>query len=642
MPPEPDEPLPPEGGQDPPGPAGSGAAPAGDAAAPEPDPPPRTRPARKTRRQRTLATATAATLATETAMSNLDPISSTRTLNLSNLSLASFTMPAIDLFFIPRPVAAVDPVADDALRRVPEKLAATGPAEGRDMVEMAQKRVFEGGYSQAVSDLTARLRDTAAVDRTARLLLSTRGVYHFLFLWALDVDNVDPKDTTGMFNSIVRNVNDLVAGTDFPDLRAPRHFYAAAVVDIVAEKRLITITPATLYDRLVGLVRGTDLPVGTGQPEAVVLNLLAAVQQDGDIPRLVEDFAALGEVEASRFTPAVKQAMVQYLKDIGLRIIPNSDPKRYDEYMALAYQHALTLADGNANDPLDAARRRGTTNWNFEVDPFDYEQAVVKANILAAGALDYVYVLGEHLGVFRLADALVLRWAAGALDVAQGPTAGRLYRYWKLREERSSPEERAMLYKRVFDRGDAQLLGGMVVNEHFPTLWGDLMTEVAKYIEKSEGSSLSESFVSRMPVYQATRQLQFNLTEHMTGMAHMQVTEMYAHLREAMDLLSSPEILDQYASGRRRSVWTVIERASKDEFGTAPNIAGLRTLAVDGNRIFKWIAEFDQGAVRSEDFRAFVDAAESWILAQGSAEDAPDLGGGEHPVPGDDEDDWDD
>jgi hypothetical protein len=637
MPPEPDEPLPPEGGQDPPGPAGSGVAPAGDAA-PEPEPPPRKRTARKRRRQQqTLATATAATLAPETAMTSLDPSS----FNLSHLAIANFTFPAIDLFFIPRTVTSVDPVAADALDRVPAKLASTGPYDD-DPIELAQKRVFEAGLSQAVSDLTARLRETTAIDRTSRLLLGTRGVYHFLFLFAQDFDGVDAKDTTGMFNSIVRNLSDL-ADPGNPDLRSPRHFYAAAVVDIVAQKRLITITPASLYDRLVGLVRGTDLPVGTGQPESTVLTLLTAVQQDGDIPKLVEDFAALGEVEASRFTPAVKQAMVQYLKDIGLRVIPNSDPKRYDEYMALAYQHALTLSDGNANDPLDAARRRGTTNWNFEVDPFDYEQAVVKANILAAGALDYVFVLGEHMGVFKLADALVLRWAAGALDVAQGPTAGRLYRYWKLREERSSPEERAMLYKRVFDRGDGELLSGMVVNEHFTTLWGDLMTEVAKYIEKSEGSSLSDSFVSRMPVYQATRQLQFNLTEHMTGMAHMQVTEMYAHLREAMDLLGSPEILDNYASGRRRSVWTVIERASKEELGVAPNIAGLRTLAVDGNRIFKWIAEFDQTAVRAEDFRAFIDAAESWILAQGSAEDALPVGGGEPPVDGGEmEDDWDD
>ena len=638
MPPDSDSRLPPEGGQDPPGSTGSGAVPAGDTAAPvtePPPPPPRT--ARKRRRTRTLATATAATLAPETTMSTFEPVTP---LLETRISIDNLTLPAIDLFFIPRTVSFVDPLADQALGRVQEKLAATGPF-GADVATQAQARVFEQGLSQAVSDLTARLRETTAVDRTARLLLSVRPVYQFLFLYAQDFDKVDPRDTTGMFNSVVRNVNDLIARPEHPALRSPRHFFAAGVVDLVAQKRLITIAPQSLYDRVVALVKGTDLPLGSGQPEQAVLAVLSAAQQDGDIPQAVENFARLGEVEESRFTPAVKAAMVQYLKDIGLRIDPAADPKRYDEYMALAYQYALTVADGTANDPLDAARRRGTANWNFEVDPFDYEQAVVKANILAAGALDYVYVLGEHMGVFRLADALVLRWAAGALDVAQGPTAGRLYRYWKLREERSSPEERAMLYKRVFDRGDAQLLGGMVVNEHFPGLWGDLMTEVARYIEKSEGSSLSESFVSRMPVFQATRQLQFNLTEHMTGMAHMQVTEMYAHLREAMDLLSSPEVLDAYASGRRRNVWTVIERASKDEFGTSPNIAGLRTLAVDGNRIFKWIADFDQGAVRNEAFRAFVDAAESWILAQGAAEEAPETGG-EPVLSGGDEDDWDD
>ncbi|HYR11752.1 MAG TPA: hypothetical protein VEQ60_28470, partial [Longimicrobium sp.] len=301
MPPEPDTPLPPEGGQDPPGPAGSGAAPAGDAAAPEPDPPPRTRPARKTRRQRTLATATAATLAPETDMSNLDPISPIRTgINLSNLTFASIAIPR-DLFSIPSPVSTVDTVAQTALRDVVSKLSDTSHLEGADPITAAQERMLQEGLSQTVSDLSARLRGTTALDRTGRLLLSTPGVYHFLFLWALDRDKVLKDDVGGLFNSILRNLNELGAQPDLADLRSPREFFAQRVVDIVATNRMLTLTPA-LRDRLVALVRGTDLPVGAGQPDAAVMQLLETVRQDGDIPKRVDDYAALGEVDASRFT----------------------------------------------------------------------------------------------------------------------------------------------------------------------------------------------------------------------------------------------------------------------------------------------------------------------------------------------------
>ena len=104
---------------------------------------------------------------------------------------------------------------------------------------------------------------------------------------------------------------------------------------------------------------------------------------------------------------------------------PNN--RSFDEYFALAYNNALRSGDGSETDPIDAVRQKGAlTTWDFAVDTFETveEQGVVAQNILAAGALDYVFNLGERLGIFKLADALVLRWASGAFDAGRNILLG--------------------------------------------------------------------------------------------------------------------------------------------------------------------------------------------------------------------------
>lgn len=358
--------------------------------------------------------------------------------------------------------------------------------------------------------------------------------------------------------------------------------------------------------------------------EAQIIELIKQVSRIGDLPELIELYAANGEISPEYFTQGVKDSMADYLINMGVDI-ENLNAEKfnlggYDELFAMAYQHARVAADGK-DDPLDNARNRNgvSSEWDFSVDTFDQldSQGVIKENILAAGAADYIFELGERLGVFRLADALVLNWSAGAIDVVSGNAAKKLYRYWKLRDERSTPEERAMLYGRVLAKGQGQLLERMVANEHFPALWQSLMEEAANFINKSEGlnDGVSEtSPVSRSRIYQASKELQYNLTEYCTGMAHMQTREIYAQLQEALDLLREPEILAHFGGSRRKTVWSVIEQLSKAEFGQSPNIGAHRTLAVAGNRIFQWLADFDEATARHEDFIEFLSAAESYII----------------------------
>ncbi len=356
-----------------------------------------------------------------------------------------------------------------------------------------------------------------------------------------------------------------------------------------------------------------------------VLAFFHQFQNEGDIPYFVERFAQRGEIEPDRFTDSVKDSMIRFLVGRGLRLTradePRFDQGEYDEYFALGYEHAVTTAAGE-DDPIDQARRKGTApeiGWDFTVDTFETieEQGIVQENILAAGAIDYIYELGERMNVFRLADALVLNWSSGAIDVVNGTAASKLYRYWKLRDERSTPEERGLLYRRVLSKGQTKLLTRMVANEHFPDLWHNLMSAVANYIDKTEkidDGAASSSPVSKASVYQATRELQYNLTEYSTGMAHMQAHEMYSQLTEAFELLGDPEIVAHFGGLRRKSLWTVIERLSKDEFGSSPNIAAVKSLAVDGNRVFRWIAEFNEATTDHQQFLDFLGHAESYIL----------------------------
>jgi hypothetical protein len=170
------------------------------------------------------------------------------------------------------------------------------------------------------------------------------------------------------------------------------------------------------------------------------------------------------------------------------------------------------------------------------------------------------------------------------------------------------------------------VLSRMVVNEAFPSLWHALMETTTQYIEREQSASVT-TLLSRRPITLATQQLQYNLTEYATGMVHLQAAEMYAQLKDAFDLLGSEEIVSQLTGGRRRNMWAAIGQLAHDEFGLVPDIGSLRTLAVEGNKVFRWIASFQAGAFTDEDFESFKGSAEEWIIAASS--EGPDLAGGE-------------
>ena len=69
----------------------------------------------------------------------------------------------------------------------------------------------------------------------------------------------------------------------------------------------------------------------------------------------------------------------------------------------------------------------------------------------------------------------------------------------------------------------------------------------------------------------------------------------------------------------------MIELIAKEDLRFFVPTSSLRTLAVEGNKIFQWIAGFSEGAVNEEAFQAFLNSAESWIVSQATLESEEDF-----------------
>jgi hypothetical protein len=369
-----------------------------------------------------------------------------------------------------------------------------------------------------------------------------------------------------------------------------------------------------------------------GQLRGSVNALVSDLARFGQIPNWVHGYLQKGEVDVSRVTNdplALQQRMWRFVDKRGAVLKDRFDPSdidsgRFDEIFFSAYDDALRAKTGDGIDPLTALRGGAGADaalgeWDFRVESFDTieEQGVLPDSIRAAGAIDYVYEFGERLRIFDLAEALVLDWASGSVDVAEGPAAARLYRYWKLLDDRSSPDERGMLYRRVLNKGGTSALKGVLANTGFAPVWNKLMVEIADFIDKAEklkGGRSEESPVSPRPIYHAMKELQYNLSEHCTGMASMQVRELYAQLMEAFDVLRDPDVIASFGGVRRRNMWTVIAELSRRTFGAAPPTGPIIRLAVEGNRIFQLAAEFDEATFTPDDLNTLIEMGESYII----------------------------
>jgi hypothetical protein len=414
--------------------------------------------------------------------------------------------------------------------------------------------------------------------------------------------------------------------------------FAEALIASVLAERGLQAPPnnSSAYRLLRERIAAADLPLTGNRAADAVVRELESIRATGLIRSRVEEYATKEEIDPRRLTDRVKDAMVQYLLDLGVQLDDDQkfDQGSYDEYLALAYANAIRTT-GGAADPIVAARlKTGAEPWDFRVRFYDDVEsaAVVPDYIRVAGAIDYAFHVGEVLRVFELADHVVGLWDGGALDIEEQETIDRLFTYAENASSRPTPERRGLLYKRVLSLGPTAVTGSIVANDGFPKLWHRLMTEAVKYIElRQEHES---EHISRRPIVHAIRDLQYNLTEFAGGGTSRAAQKLNAQLEDAMDIVGAPEVVEQLSRGRRKSVWRVIQALAKEVGGAAVNVLAVRTLAEEGNRIFNFIADYSPSTAE-DDFDAFLESAEAWILAEAAVLERDDTAAEDQPAPTD-------
>ncbi|GHE60969.1 hypothetical protein [Roseivirga thermotolerans] len=528
-------------------------------------------------------------------------------------------------FRIAAPRLTADEHSKHALKILKEKASKEHQAKRQELIK--------AGYSLTIDEVSKKI-NKSGIHNTLRYLLAEESLYVTILHEVILKEGI--TDTQGIYSRVSALTN-----------RMKVEFFSEAIRHVMDDAN-IDKQAVSIKALLTEVIKKNPSINATQSP---ILKLINELDDLGLIPDLIEAFFSRPkpEVDPSKATDEVKKSMANYLMSVGLVVTQdaiNNPSQKFDEALFYAYAQAIKKSS-NGEDPIsNLYSNTYDSEWDYSVDTFETieEQGVDKENIYAAAALFYIKTLGDDLGIFRVADAIILAWTQGRLDIPQGETSSKLYRYYKLREERTTMEERAMFYKQVLNIGDAEMLDNMVANEEFSQLWEVLMEEVVRYIEKYESAD-SPDYISKTPVYQSLKDIQYNLTTRTSGMVKAMTREMYAHLQSAIEILREQTVVDQLGYGYQKSMWKVIERVSQSEFDSIPNVSALRRAAIEGNKLLRWIADFDEGSVTEENFVEFLHIAENFIISQSQLIDNDDNDGyNEREIDNmldEDNDDWD-
>lgn len=483
------------------------------------------------------------------------------------------------------------------------------------------------GIGAQILKLTKILNGTS-MDDTSRVLLSTPGVYETILLRLFRDDKAEPKDVDGLVQAV------LVAVQDVPR----SDFYAEILKGFRSANRLSIDTNGRLFKRFLNELLKRGVPLAAGKTVTMMRRIFEEIRAEGDLRVFVDQFARRGEIDPIRFTTFVKQSMVDYLDAIGIQHIDDAKFGRggYDEYFAQAYHQAIFAGDGSPpkNVIVQAAANE------FRLPTYDYvdDQGVVPASIHAAAVLYQIFMIGDKLGMLEMPNALLARRARGKLDLPSGTASTQLQNYKRFqRAEDVQPEERKLIYKRVFNLGGGDVLEDTVVNEEFQPIWDSLMKEVTNFITKDEMSNALEDRVSRSAIKEAIRNLQVNLSFYGADIDE-DVRVMKKQYELAESILRNSDIMASIGLVRRQTLQAAIERLVANDAGSVPMVKAMFMLGTKGQEILHFVAEFDD-STPDEEFQRFLKLAESWIISRASIQ-SEDFGKSDSPDDStDDEDD---
>jgi len=226
-----------------------------------------------------------------------------------------------------------------------------------------------------------------------------------------------------------------------------------------------------------------------------------------------------------------------------------------------------------------------------DVRPYDEE--VEAERILAIADLYYIYQ-HERLGVFRVVRKLEELFRAGTLRLSGGPGAYALYRFDRREVLRYTRNDRAAAYQRAFGYGTLPAPVGARPNRDFHPMFAGFNDEVAAFWRDKRISDVirdrayDPSFGSIAVVRRSGLDLRNNLKFTSYGHINVLRVEVMALLEEAMNLLGSADIRQQFGADTN---WDVIEEVLT-RYLREPLTTSLRQrMAVSGRAVLRWLAE---------------------------------------------------
>lgn len=249
----------------------------------------------------------------------------------------------------------------------------------------------------------------------------------------------------------------------------------------------------------------------------------------------------------------------------------------------------IAEGDRHAGDALSSVFAIGLDMiGDIELPPSAAVQ-VDRAQMRALGAL-YLAADLEPAGIISSVETLATLSATGAINVDLGPVAEPLHTFWRARNERPGPTERAAFYGRLFGSSFGSVGADGIANREFETLMLELCEAMYRMDERQMVSSHLDT-ASNARIRSAARRLLGNLVRAGGGVTPFLAAELMTALKQALAILKHMHLRQVFAA---RDIWdvvTAIQRQARIRSGD-PRVFVERGRA--GMTIIVWLAEAAQ------------------------------------------------
>ena len=212
-------------------------------------------------------------------------------------------------------------------------------------------------------------------------------------------------------------------------------------------------------------------------------------------------------------------------------------------------------------------------------------------------SLVYAIAQGEEFGVFRTVDTLSENWVNGLL-ATQFDTGGKQLDAWFWsRKDRMTEAERRMMYTRMLGIPGGEIPKDLQPNTEFnDRFWSflaavaefDRQTRIADLFNGSLAGNSGQSLAMTMEnVRQKGHDLGANMSVYSWGYPHYGARRANQDFTAAFSILQNPVIQNILGV---TTPYQVIERTYIANYGKAPDIVRLRTMAVSGKAVLDIVA----------------------------------------------------